>query len=289
MVSFAVLQIVEPIMHALTLPESTLKLVVVLLGLGFPVAVVLAWAFDLNEGKIERTPPLPGSAPRAARLGILLVGVGVLAAAPGVAWYLFLRKPTQPAPGAAAPASSIAVLPFVNLSSEGVVQDTAGMVESRALAEKARELQPDLPELAEANQKRVEYEMGGDARPLVEFLAKWSASDRLGNATLVLWKIAMIGRRFDEAIAVLRATPLQMLTQALVSKASLRGQALSAAGRTADARAAFEEARADYERLLRMRPDDALGLMHLAQVDASLGARNRRGARPGSPPRSCPR
>ena len=117
-VTFAVLQIVEPIMHALTLPESTLKLVVVLLGLGFPVAVVLAWAFDINEGKIERTPPASG--PKASRIGLVLVGIGVLAAAPGVAWYLFLRKPARPAPAAGATATtpSIAVLPFVNLSSD---------------------------------------------------------------------------------------------------------------------------------------------------------------------------
>jgi hypothetical protein len=31
--------------------------VVVALAVGFPVAVVLAWAFDVNEGHISRTPP----------------------------------------------------------------------------------------------------------------------------------------------------------------------------------------------------------------------------------------
>ena len=49
-VAFAVLQVVEPIQHALGLSDAVLKIVVVLLGLGFPVAVVLGWAFDVNAG-----------------------------------------------------------------------------------------------------------------------------------------------------------------------------------------------------------------------------------------------
>ena len=47
----------------------------------------------------------------------MLVGIGVVAAAPGTAWYFFLRKPA-PAAGAAASAPSIAVLPLVNMSSD---------------------------------------------------------------------------------------------------------------------------------------------------------------------------
>ncbi len=105
-------------MHALHLPDAVLTYTVLALALGFPVAVVLGWAFDINEGRIERTPPLPASGPRAARLGLLLVGLGMLAAAPGVAWYFFLRKPAQPATASAAAstAPSIAVLAFADLS-----------------------------------------------------------------------------------------------------------------------------------------------------------------------------
>ncbi len=116
-VSFAVLQIVEPIMHALHLPDVTLTYTVVALALGFPVAVVLAWAFDINEGRIERTAP-SAAGPRDVRLVLVLLAIGVLAAAPGVAWYLFVRKPARPAPaaGTAAATPSIAVLAFTDLS-----------------------------------------------------------------------------------------------------------------------------------------------------------------------------
>jgi hypothetical protein len=46
--AFAVLQVHEPVMHGLHLPEWTLSFVVVVLGLGFPVTAALAWVFDLE-------------------------------------------------------------------------------------------------------------------------------------------------------------------------------------------------------------------------------------------------
>lgn len=114
-VAFAVLQIIEPLMHALHLPDSTLTYVVVALALGFPLAVVLAWAFDVNAGRIERTAPVaPARGPRGAPLAAILVGIGLLAAAPGLGWYFLWRGRDRPA----VRAPSIAVLPFANLSSD---------------------------------------------------------------------------------------------------------------------------------------------------------------------------
>jgi TolB-like protein/tetratricopeptide (TPR) repeat protein len=157
--AFALLQVVEPVMHGLHLPEWVLSVVVVALGLGFPVAVALAWAFDLGPTGIERTLPAPGTgaSTRAGTapptLGWLAVGLGLLAALPGLGWYflwrggagavrlgillaaagvatvalwLLLRRrggeevrtaPAAPAAPPVAPAApSIAVLPFADLS-----------------------------------------------------------------------------------------------------------------------------------------------------------------------------
>ena len=134
--AFAILQIVEPIMHGLHWPEAVLSYVVVALAVGFPTVVILAWIFDVNAGRVERTGPAARETGlRGARLALLLVGIGVLAAAPGVAWYFTLRSRSRPAAPssdealrakleAAPPGSdiravpSIAVLPFVNLSSD---------------------------------------------------------------------------------------------------------------------------------------------------------------------------
>ena len=128
-VAFAVLQIIEPIMHGFHWPDEVLTYAVAALAIGFPIVVGLAWIFDVNAGRIERTGPAPGL--RGVRLAAVLTGVGALAAVPGVAWYMVLR------PGARAPQGdearrvalesvppnsgiralpSIAVLPLVNLS-----------------------------------------------------------------------------------------------------------------------------------------------------------------------------
>src|SRR5215469_15926923 len=97
--TFAVLQIIEPVMHGLHWPDAVLSYVVVALALGFPIVVVLAWIFDVNAGRVERTQATVSAAGppglKGARLALLLVGIGVLAAAPGLAWYFFFRGGTR--------------------------------------------------------------------------------------------------------------------------------------------------------------------------------------------------
>ena len=94
--AFAVLQIIEPVMHGLHWPEAVLSYVVVALALGFPLVVVLAWIFDVNAGQIERTETTasPGGAQglRGVPLALLLVGIGLLAASPGLYYYLVVRS-----------------------------------------------------------------------------------------------------------------------------------------------------------------------------------------------------
>src|SRR5260221_3364362 len=121
-VSFAILQVIEPIMHGLSLPEWVLAATVVGLGVGFPVTLVLAWVFDVNAGRIESTGPRPP-----ARLLLLLAVLGVALGAPGVGWYFWkshratattnaTATTTTNATTTAMASPSIAVLPFADLS-----------------------------------------------------------------------------------------------------------------------------------------------------------------------------
>jgi serine/threonine-protein kinase len=119
--AFAILQIIEPIMHGLRWPDSVLSYVVVALALGFPVVVALAWIFDVKAGRVERTAPLGGL--RQARIAALLIGLGLLAAAPGLGWYFLWRSRERPASAPTGPAvqltaapPSIAVLAFADMS-----------------------------------------------------------------------------------------------------------------------------------------------------------------------------
>src|SRR5262244_2281892 len=123
--AFAVLQIIEPVMHGLHWPETVLSYVVAALAAGFPVVITLAWIFDVKAGRVERTAlAAAGTGLRGVRLALLLAGIGVLAAAPGLGWYFFFRSDTRIVarkdgqPAGAAERKSIAVLPFVNLSSD---------------------------------------------------------------------------------------------------------------------------------------------------------------------------
>jgi adenylate cyclase len=97
-VAFAVLQIVEPVMHGLNLPDWVLKLAVVGLGVGFPVTLAVAWFFDVREDRA----PLP----------VLLLLIALAAGASAVGWYFWREHREVPPAGGA----SIAVLPFSDLS-----------------------------------------------------------------------------------------------------------------------------------------------------------------------------
>ena len=117
--AFAVLQVTEPIMHGADLPNWVLKAVLVALALGFPVAVILAWVYDLTAQGVKRTPTASGPPlSRSSRfLMPLSVSVTVLAivGAGGGAWYAWKQSGER---GKAAPtgAPSIAVLPFADMS-----------------------------------------------------------------------------------------------------------------------------------------------------------------------------
>jgi TolB-like protein len=140
-VGFFLLQIMELAVPALLLPQWTYRLVALILLLGFPVAIVLAWAFDLTPEGIQKTQAAaPGeldaivSAPAVQRLPAgLLALIGVAALVLG-AWWVGTRTAAESGAAAtgAAPAEvrlaftdladdprpSIAVLPFVNMSAD---------------------------------------------------------------------------------------------------------------------------------------------------------------------------
>jgi serine/threonine-protein kinase len=125
LLSFAILQIYEPVMHGLHIPEWSLSAVVLALAAGFPVTVVLAWIFDLTGKGITRTPPAPAAGGDGAplsrlRVALLLAGLGLLAAAPGLVYFFVwpgaARRLADPGAVTSRTTPSIAVLPFSDMS-----------------------------------------------------------------------------------------------------------------------------------------------------------------------------
>jgi hypothetical protein len=106
-----IIQIGSAVFPALELPSWAFRLVVVLLLMGFPIALILAWAYDVTPQGIRATPaPIaPGSHRR--RNLIMLIAIGVIISA-GAGFFLLPRVSGRKID------KSIAVLPFHNLSDE---------------------------------------------------------------------------------------------------------------------------------------------------------------------------
>ena len=104
--AFAVLQIIEPVMHGLHWPDVVLSYVVVALAAGFPVVMALAWVFDVKDGVLLRTPPTPGL--RRRYVALALGAIAAVVMAPGLLWYLVWRKPAVNGTAGAATATAMA-------------------------------------------------------------------------------------------------------------------------------------------------------------------------------------
>jgi TolB-like protein/Flp pilus assembly protein TadD len=106
-----IIQIGSAVFPAWELPGWTFRLVVVLLLIGFPIALILAWAFDVTPQGIKTTPNMPASVSHRRRNVVMLVVTGVIISA--AAGFFLL-------PGVSARKidKSIAVLPFENLSDD---------------------------------------------------------------------------------------------------------------------------------------------------------------------------
>src|SRR6201989_1537142 len=106
-----IIQIASAVFPAWELPSWTLRLVVVLLLIGFPIALILAWAYDVTTQGIRATPAASTPAPHRRRNLILLIAIGVIVSATA-GFFLLPRAWGRKID------KSIAVLPFQNLSDE---------------------------------------------------------------------------------------------------------------------------------------------------------------------------
>src|SRR5437870_7566813 len=105
-----IVQMGSAILPAWELPNWTFRLVVVLLLIGFPIALILAWAFDVTPEGIRATKGTAAET-QLRRNMIILVAIGVIVSA--VAGFFLL-----PHASARNIDKSIAVLPFENLSGD---------------------------------------------------------------------------------------------------------------------------------------------------------------------------
>ena len=106
-----IIQLASAAFPAWELPNWALRLVIVLLLIGFPIALILAWAFDITAQGIKAAPTSGASGSHLRRNVITLVAAGVVVSA-AAGFFLLPRVSAHKVD------KSIAVLPFESLSDE---------------------------------------------------------------------------------------------------------------------------------------------------------------------------
>jgi len=143
-VAWMVTEASSVVMPALRLPEWTVTFVVVFLMVGFPVAMIMAWVFDVGPQGIKRTAPLRDeTASMQVRLRVAYAAVVLLLMA-GLGYLLYERGLGRAIAGERR--GSIAVLPFTNLSG-----DTAKDYFSDGMSEELLNLLARVPGLQVAS------------------------------------------------------------------------------------------------------------------------------------------
>jgi len=106
-----IIQLASAAFPAWDLPNWALRVVIVLLLIGFPIALIFAWAFDITAQGIRATPDAAAPKTHRRRNVIMLVVTGVIISA-AAGFFLLPRVAAHKVD------KSIAVLPFQNLSDE---------------------------------------------------------------------------------------------------------------------------------------------------------------------------
>ena len=117
-VAFIIIQIIDGAFDYLRIPEWVGTTIIVLLALGFFIAVCLAWAFDITEKGVVRTPAKKEAA-KAERRPHILIGNRTLALiaclAVAIAIWSWVRGPSKDGPAPPDDRKMLVVLPFENL------------------------------------------------------------------------------------------------------------------------------------------------------------------------------
>ena len=121
-IGWLLIEVAATVMPQLNFPEWAPRMITFVILLGFPVALVVAWIFEVTPDGVKLDAKVSGS----KRVFVTAAVLAVLA----LGWFFhesIVPAPTtsattattkQPAPTLKAPVESIAVLPFVNMSAD---------------------------------------------------------------------------------------------------------------------------------------------------------------------------
>ena len=137
-VGWLLVQVATQVFPFFEIPNWAVRLVVLVIIIGFPIALVIAWAFELTPEGLKRTEfadELPTKSLR-SRVWIYVV---IIAGAISVSLFFLGRyTSSKQSGGAELPAKSIAVLPFENFSEDKAFAFFADGVQDEILTDLAK-------------------------------------------------------------------------------------------------------------------------------------------------------
>jgi TolB-like protein len=122
-VGWLLVQVATQVFPFLEIPNWAIRLIILLVAIGFPIALIIAWAFELTPEGLKRTedvelPPGSGSKNR-TWIYVALIGAALSVGLFFIGRYTAGGHPTPRRSAAAiAPQKSIAVLPLLNESGD---------------------------------------------------------------------------------------------------------------------------------------------------------------------------
>ena len=128
--SWLLIQVATQVFPFFGIPNWVVRLVVLLLILGFPVALILSWAFEITPEGVKRVEDVEPNESVTRQTGRKLVGITMALAVVAAGLFAFqvlrprlmrnsVTTPKKiPAAASVIPGKSIAVLPFENLSED---------------------------------------------------------------------------------------------------------------------------------------------------------------------------
>jgi TolB-like protein/Tfp pilus assembly protein PilF len=117
--SFAIIEIINNLTEPLNLPISLSTIVIIVLAVGFPLAIILSWLYNLTSGTFERTKPLdetkeedkPIAVPNAWKIATYVSFVVIV----GLVTVNIMSGSQKLRPG---DIQSLAILPFDNFTGD---------------------------------------------------------------------------------------------------------------------------------------------------------------------------
>jgi TolB-like protein/Flp pilus assembly protein TadD len=148
-VAWLLTQIATQVFPFLEIPNWAIRLVIMLIVIGFPIALIIAWAFELTPEGLKRTEFAEESPKKSARsrawIYVVVIAGAISASLFFIGRYTAANKQSEPSnagtqSASAIPEKSIAVLPFENASGNAETEYLSDGI-SEALINSLTELQ----------------------------------------------------------------------------------------------------------------------------------------------------